>query len=469
MVIAEGMEGIASRLVNGERGNVMGDERKCCHGLEWVNVKHEILFGSTELCSVPQIWAEKTFSNIFLMPEQQFSPLRPLFFRHVAQTSPSPLALEIVRAEGCWMYGPNGERWLDLIAGIGPSVLGHRHPRVQAAVQQQLDTYWHTLVYGELVLSPQVRLAELLAANLPGLDSVYFTNTGTEATEGAMKLAKRATGRPHFVACRYAYHGSTQGAASLMWPSYFTDAFQPLLPGVRHISFNSTEDLVIIDEKTAAVIVETVQGEAGIIPPDPAWLLALRKRCDEQGALLVLDEIQAGMGRTGHLFAFERYGIVPDILLLAKGFGGGMPLGAFVARHELMQLLSYNPVLGHITTFGGHPVSAAAGLATLEVLLEGELLSQVPAKAALFEQLLVHPDIRALRSAGLWFAVDLGDAEKVQAVIQFCLRNGIITDWFLFNDRSLRIAPPLTITEPEIRFACTTIIQALDHCASLTT
>ncbi len=387
--------------------------------------------------------------------------LRSAFFRHVAQTSPAPLALEIERAEGCWLYAPNGERWLDLIAGIGPSVLGHRHPRVQQAVQQQLEAYWHTLVYGEFVLSPQVKLAQLLAENLPGLDAVYFTNSGTEAAEGAMKLAKRATGRPHFVACRNAYHGSTQGAASLMWPTYFTEAFRPLLPGIRHIDFNQESDLHTIDSQTAAVIVETVQGEAGVIPPDPAWLLALRKRCDETGALLILDEIQAGMGRTGTLFAFEQYDIVPDILLLAKGFGGGMPLGAFVARRELMQLLTHDPVLGHITTFGGHPVCVAAGLATLEILLEGDLLAQVPEKEALFRSLLVHPDILELRSAGLWLAVDLGNAAKVQAVIQYCIGKGIITDWFLFNDHSLRIAPPLTISEEEIRFACSVILEGL--------
>ncbi|MDO8367874.1 MAG: aminotransferase class III-fold pyridoxal phosphate-dependent enzyme [Saprospiraceae bacterium] len=400
------------------------------------------------------------------MQTQKSANLRSLFFRHVAQTSPGPLALEIVRAEGCWLYGHHGERWLDLIAGIGPSVLGHRHSRVQRAVQQQLDTYWHTLVYGEFVLTPQVKLAQLLAENLPGLDSVYFTNSGTEAAEGAMKLAKRATGRSEFVACCYAYHGSTQGAASLMWPKDFTEAFQPLLPGIRHIGFNEMPDLNIIDHHTAAVVIETVQGEAGVIPPDPDWLLALRQRCNAVGALLILDEIQAGMGRTGHLFAFEKYGIVPDILLLAKGFGGGMPLGAFVARRELMQTLSHDPVLGHITTFGGHPVCVAAGLATLEILLEGELLVQVPAKEALFRSLLKHPAIHELRSAGLWLAVDLGNADKVKAVIQYCLQKGIITDWFLFNDRSLRIAPPLTISEAEIRFACEVIldgISASDH------
>jgi acetylornithine/succinyldiaminopimelate/putrescine aminotransferase len=248
-----------------------------------------------------------------------------------------------------------------------------------------------------------------------------------------------------------------------MWPTDFTEAFQPLLPGMRHIGFNEVLELDTIDHQTAAVVVETVQGEAGLIPPDPTWLLALRQRCDAAGALLILDEIQAGMGRTGQLFAFEKYGIVPDILLLAKGFGGGMPLGAFVSRRELMQTLTHDPVLGHITTFGGHPVCVAAGLATLEILLEGDLLAQVPAKEALFKSLLVHPGIKEVRSAGLWLAVDLGDASRVQAVIQYCLKNGIITDWFLFNDRSLRIAPPLIITEEEIRFACSVILEGIDH------
>ncbi len=397
------------------------------------------------------------------METQKSVSLRSPFFRHVAQTSPAPLALEIAHAEGCWLHGNGGERWLDLIAGIGPSVLGHRHPRVQQAVQQQLDLYWHTLVYGEFVLAPQVRLAQLLAENLPGLDSVYFTNSGTEAAEGAMKLAKRATGRPHFVACRRAYHGSTQGAASLMSPTDFTDAFQPLLPGIRHMEYNEMGDLNLIDKETAAVIIETVQGEAGVILPRPDWLLALRQRCDAVGALLILDEIQAGMGRTGHLFAFEKYGIVPDILLLAKGLGGGMPLGAFVAKRSLMQLLTHDPVLGHITTFGGHPVCVAAGLATLEILLEGDLIAQVPEKEALFRELLVHPDIRELRSAGLWLAVDLGDWDKVQRVIQHCIQHGIISDWFLFNDQSLRIAPPLTISEAEIRFACSVILEGISR------
>lgn len=393
--------------------------------------------------------------------EMANTPLRLLFQQHVAQTSPAPLGLEIERAEGCWLFDRDGKKYLDLIAGIGPSVLGHRHPKVQAAVEAQLDRYWHTLVYGEFVLTPQVRYAQLLAENLPGLDSVYFVNSGAEAAEGAMKLAKRFTGRPDFIACRNAYHGSTQGAASLMSPTDFTLAFQPLLPGIRHIDFNSDHDLDQITRHTAAVVVETVQGEAGLIPPRPEWLQALRQRCNETGALLILDEIQAGMGRTGQLFAFSRYGIVPDILLLAKGFGGGMPLGAFIARREVMQALTHDPVLGHITTFGGHPVCAAAGLATLETLLSTDLMENTGAKEALFRQLLIHPAIREVRSAGLWLAVDLGDAARVQSVIAHCISRGLITDWFLFNDRSLRIAPPLIISESEIRWACQVILEAL--------
>lgn len=396
-------------------------------------------------------------------PENNSISHRSLFLRHVAQTSPAPLALEIVRAEGCYIYDRTGKKYLDLIAGIGPSVLGHRHPQVQAAVEQQVNSYWHTLVYGEYVLAPQVEFARLLAENLPGLDSVYFVNSGAEATEGAMKLAKRFTGRYKFLACRNAYHGSTQGAASLMDPTDFTRAFQPLLPGIGHMHFNNHADLEKIDASVAAVIVETVQGEAGLIPPDPAWLQALRRRCTETGTLLILDEIQAGFGRTGALFAFEKFGVVPDILLLAKGFGGGMPLGAFIARRELMQALTHDPVLGHITTFGGHPVCCAAGLATLKVLLESDLLAQVPQKAALFSELLVHPAILELRSAGLWFAVDLGSFDKVLTTIRYCIENGVITDWFLFNERSLRIAPPLTITLEEIRFACGVIVAALNQ------
>jgi acetylornithine/succinyldiaminopimelate/putrescine aminotransferase len=390
-----------------------------------------------------------------------YASQRALFLQHVAQTSPAPLALEIESASGCWLHDVSGKKYLDLIAGIGPSVLGHRHPHVLEAVLQQTGQYWHTLVYGEYVLSPQVKLAERLASVLPGLDSVFFVNSGAEATEGAMKLAKRATGRPHFVACRNAYHGSTQGAASLMSPDDFTRAFHPLLPGVFHINFNETAGLEQIDDRVAAVIVETVQGEAGVIPPDAGWLQALRRRCSETGALLILDEIQAGMGRTGTLFAFEQYGIVPDILLLAKGLGGGMPLGAFIAPKSLMQLLTdSDPVLGHITTFGGHPVSAAAGLATLEVLLDTDLVSLAKRKGDLFRNQLNHPEIREIRQAGLWLGVDVGSFERVQKIIAHCLHEGVVTDWFLFNNHTLRIAPPLIISEEEISLACSVINAA---------
>lgn len=391
----------------------------------------------------------------------RFASQRQLFFQHLAQTSPAPLAIAIERAEGLYLYDQTGKSYLDLISGIGPSVLGHRLPQVQAAIELQLNQYWHTLVYGEFILNPQVDLAALLTAQLPELDAVYLVNSGTEATEGAMKLAKRYTGRPEFVACRNAYHGSTQGAASLMDPDYFTLAYQPLLPGIRHMDFNDPTGLNQINDRTAAVIVETVQGEAGLIPPNPAWLKALRARCTETGALLILDEIQAGYGRTGKLFAFQHFDIQPDILLLAKGFGGGMPIGAFMAPKRIMDTLSNNPVLGHITTFGGHPVCAAAALATLQTLLDSDLMDAVPQKEQLFRSLLVHPDIVEVRSAGLWLAVDLGTAQKVQSVIRHCLEQGVITDWFLFNDHSLRIAPPLIITEAEIRFACQVILEGL--------
>lgn len=374
------------------------------------------------------------------------------------------MMLEIERAEGSYLYDASGRAYLDLIAGISVSVLGHRHPAVVAAVKAQADKYLHTLVYGEYVLSPQVRLAELLARHLPaGLGSVYFVNSGSEATEGAMKLAKRFTGRAEIVACREAYHGSTQGAASLMEPKTFTRAFHPLLPGIRHICFNKEEDLEVISEKTACVVLETVQAEVGVQPPSATYLKALRRRCDETGALLVLDEIQAGYGRTGTLWAFTQFGIVPDILLLAKGMGGGMPIGAFVASRELMSSLSFDPPLGHITTFGGHPVCCAAALATLEVLVQTDLLGQVRQKEALFRSLLVHPGIVEVRSAGLLMAVEVGDFPVLQQVIRACQHRGVITDWFLFNDRSLRIAPPLTISEGEIRLACQVIQEALDE------
>ena len=374
------------------------------------------------------------------------------------------MSLEIARGEGCYLIDTDGKRYLDLIAGIGVSVLGHNHPAVVEAVRTQAGTYMHTLVYGEFVLSPQVELATLLAGQLPdGLEAVYFTNSGTEATEGAMKLAKRLTGRTEIISAERSYHGSTQGAASLMWPTDFTRAFHPLLPGIRHLDFNCDHCLHRITERTAAVILETVQAEWGIRPPRPEWLRAVRRRCDEVGALLILDEIQAGYGRTGSLFAFEQYGVVPDILLLAKGFGGGMPLGAFVSSKERMDGFTNNPVLGHITTFGGHPVSCAAGLATLKTLLaRPELIAEVPRKAAHFIDLIKdHPAIRDIRHAGLWMALELTDFDQVRTVIARCLERGLITDWFLFNERSLRVAPPLTVTYGELEEAADILRGAL--------
>ena len=375
------------------------------------------------------------------------------------------MGLEIAGGHGCYLTDTDGKDYLDLIAGIGVSVLGHNHPTIVQAVQDQAGRYMHTLVYGEFVLAPQARYAHLLADNLPdGLDNVYFVNSGAEACEGAMKLAKRATGRAEIISAIRSYHGSTQGAASLQWPKDFTEAFQPLLPDISHLDFNCDTCLNRITERTAAVIIETVQAEWGIRKPRPEWIRAVRARCTEVGALLILDEIQAGMGRTGTLWAFEQYGVVPDILLLAKGFGGGMPLGAFVARKKVMDLLTIEPVLGHITTFGGHPVSCAAGLATFQTLLaQPELIGSVKEKEALFHELLVHPKIRQVRSAGLWMAVELEDFDAIRATIAGCLERGLITDWFLWNERSLRIAPPLIITEQEIREACKIILAVLDQ------
>ncbi len=389
--------------------------------------------------------------------------LRTLFLQHLAPTSEFPLMLEIERTEGVYLFGTNGEKWIDFISGIGVSSLGHRHPAVQKAVEEQLNRYWHTMVYGEYVLSPQVKLATKLSEVLPqNLNSVYFTNSGAEATEGAMKLAKRFTGRYEIIACKDAYHGSTQGAASLMSDGYFTDAYRPLLPGIKHIEFNKIADLQHITDKTAAIFVEPIKAESGVTLPENDYLLHLQKRCHQTGTLLILDEIQTGYGRTGTLFAFEQWGIIPDILLLAKGMGGGMPIGAFVASKDIMKVLSVNPLLGHITTFGGHPVSCAAALATLEALLQSNYISQVSEKAHYIKASLQHPKVREIRHSGLLMAVELSDFDCLQRVIQYSLKNGVITDWFLFNNRSMRIAPPLTITYQEIDAACAVIRKGLD-------
>lgn len=387
---------------------------------------------------------------------------RQLFLNHLAQTSEMPLEIEVVKGRGMYLEDKDGLKYMDLIAGIGVSALGHCHPKVVSAIVNQSQKYLHTLVYGEYILSPQVELASLLSNILPDpLDTVYFVNSGSEATEGAMKLAKRYTGRPNIVACKNAYHGSTQGAASLMSPKDFTGPFHPLLPGINHISYNCEACLDRIDYSTACVIIETVQGEAGVQLPKFDYLKKLRNRCNEVGALLVLDEIQCGFGRTGTFFAFEQFDIVPDILLLAKGMGGGMPIGAFIAPNAIMQSLSKNPPLGHITTFGGHPVSCAASLATAQYLHESDLIEQVKFKANRFRAGLVHPAILEVRNCGLMMAVELEDFETVQKVIRYCLKNGLITDWFLFNNRSLRIAPPLIIKDEEIEKACSIIVKGL--------
>lgn len=388
--------------------------------------------------------------------------LRNLFLHHVAQTSPAPLMLEIDHAEGHYLHTTDGKKYLDLISGIGVSCLGHRHPVIIEAIREQTEKYLHTMVYGEYVLSPQVKLSKLLTDHLPAsLDCVYFVNSGAEATEGAMKLVKRFTQRYEIIACRNAYHGSTQGAASLMSDPTYTQAYRPLLPGISFIDFNREADLEKITHRTAAVVMEVVQAEAGVRLPDGEYLLKLRRRCDEVGAMLVFDECQTGFGRTGTLFAFEQYGIVPDILTLAKGMGGGMPIGAFVSSKACMSVLSHDPVLGHITTFGGHPVSCAAALATLETLLSEQWIARVKEKEQLFRSLLQHPSIREVRSAGLLIAVELDSFETVLRVCEACLQRGLIVDWFLFNPNCLRIAPPLTITEDEIRWAakiCTDVM-----------
>lgn len=389
--------------------------------------------------------------------------LRQLFLANNAQTTNFPLLLEFERAEGVYLYDANGKPYIDLIAGIGVSNTGHGHPYVIEAIKNQLDKYLHLMVYGEYVQTPQVKLAEKLVSLLPdNLQSVYFVNSGAEAVEGALKLAKRYTGRAQVLACHNSYHGSTHGALSVMGNEEYKQAYRPLLPGVGFIRFNEPADLELITTDTACVIIETVQGEAGIRVADVAYLQALSRRCKQTGTLLILDEIQAAMGRTGKLWAFEHYGIVPDILLLAKALGGGMPLGAFVASKQIMSALSENPILGHITTFGGHPVCCAAGLAAMEVLLNENLIAAVAEKEALFRQLLVHPAIKQIRGKGLMLAIELADFDLNKKIIDRCIANGVITDWFLHCSNSMRIAPPLVITADQIKTACGVILEAVE-------
>lgn len=392
---------------------------------------------------------------------------RELFLKHVAQTSPSPLALEIVRAEGCTLFDSSGKEYIDLIGGISVANVGHRHPKVIDAIRKQLDAYLHIMVYGEFVETPQAQYAKLLTDHLPAtLNSVYFTNSGAEAVEGAMKLAKRVTGRTQIAAFNKSYHGSTQGALSIIGDEYWRNAFRPLLPDVLHLEYNSFESLNEITEQTASVVAETVQSEAGIIVPTMEWMQALKKKCTKTGTFLILDEIQAGFGRTGKLWGFEHFDIVPDILLLGKALGGGMPLGAFIADKKLMDAFTENPVLGHITTFGGHPVCCAAGMAALKAMLEEGCIAQVKQKEELLRSLLIHPPgvgqspgIKAIRSFGLWMAVEFDSLETNKKVIDKCIESGVLTDWFLFAGNCLRISPPLVISDEQIKNACQIIQQ----------
>jgi putrescine aminotransferase len=388
---------------------------------------------------------------------------RQLFLANLAQTTDFPLLIEIERAEGIWLYGPAGEKYIDLISGIGVSNVGHRHPKVLEAIHHQLDKYLHLMVYGEYVQAPQTLLAQALCQTLPeSLDNVYLVNSGSEAVEGALKLAKRYTNRREIVSCINAYHGSSHGALSVGGNEQFKRAYRPLLPGVSNIVYGSFHQLETITSETAAVIIETVQGEAGIRVACTEYFKAVRKRCDEVGALLIVDEIQSGFGRTGKFWAFEHFDFIPDIVVCAKGMGGGMPIGAFIASQHIMAALKNNPLLGHITTFGGHPVSAAASLATLKILQEENLIGQVEEKANLFKKLLVHPKIKGIRNKGLMMAVEFESFDVLKPIIDRAIALGVITDWFLFCDDAMRIAPPLIISHDEIQHSCRIILGSIE-------
>ena len=388
---------------------------------------------------------------------------RQLFFRHLAQTSSAPVALEMKRAEGIYIIDIDNKKYIDGISGFSVNNIGHSHPHVVKAVQEQVAEYMHLIVYGEFIQSPQVAYADMLTHHLPdSLNTVYFTNSGAEATEGAMKLAKRVTNRTNIIAFKKAYHGSTQGALSIMGDEYWRNAYRPLLPGIVHADYNNYNVLQEINDSTACIIMEVVQAEAGIIPADKEWLKAVREKCTETGTLLVFDEIQSGFGRTGSLWAFEQYNIVPDILLLGKALGGGMPLGAFIASNELMITLTDNPVLGHITTFGGHPVSCTAGKAALEVLLKDDYIETVIHKEKILIDNITHPAIKAIRHCGLWMAIEFESFEINQSIVHECIQKGLITDWFVFAASSLRIAPPLIITEEELHRLCAIVLESIE-------
>lgn len=386
------------------------------------------------------------------------------FLKYQAQTGPSPLALEVSHAKGSYIYDHNQKAHLDFVAGVSANTLGHSHPRIVEAVQQQAASYMHVMVYGEYIQSPAVELTKLLAAQLPGpLETTYLVNSGTEAMEGAMKLAKRATGRSEIIAAQGAYHGNTQGSLSLMDYPERTQAFRPLLPGIKHIGFNNEQDLEKITQATAAVVLETIQGGAGFIQPINHYLKKVKKRCEQVGALLILDEIQPGFGRTGKLFAFMHYDVVPDILILGKGMASGMPIGAFTASSDTMALLKQHPKMGHITTFGGNAVIAAAALATLKELTESNLQRETLRKEQLFRRLLVHPLIKEIRGKGLMLAPIVESEEIANYVILEAAKRGLILFWLLFEGKAIRITPPLTISDQEIKHGCAIIIAILEQ------
>jgi len=381
----------------------------------------------------------------------------------VGQTSPFPLGLEVEKAEGVYIYAPNGKKYLDMISGIAVSNLGHGNKNIIKAVQDQAQKYMHTMVYGEHIQSPQIEFAKKLTDLLPeNLNSVFYVNSGSEAVEGAMKLSKRYTGRYEIIACRNGYHGNTHGSQSLMDNEYLSQAYRPFVPGIRFIEYDNIESLEFITKKTAAVITETIQGDIGIKIARQEFMQALREKCDETGSLLVFDEIQTGFGRTGKLFAFEHYNIIPDILLIAKAMGGGMPTGALIADRRLLQVFTNNPILGYISTFGGHPVSLAAAVAALDELTEKNIINSIQKKEKLFLKYLKHSAIKEIRYKGLFFAVDLGDTDFVKRVINSAYENGVLMDWFLYNDSAFRLAPPLIIEEEEIKSACDIIVDAIE-------
>ena len=385
------------------------------------------------------------------------------FLRYQAPTSLYPLGLEVQRAKGSYIYDKDGKAYLDLVSGVSACTLGHCHPRVVKAIQQQAEQYMHTMVYGEYSQAPAIEFCKLLAKNLPNpLETTYLVNSGTEAIEGSMKLAKRATGRSQIIAAKYAYHGNTQGSLSIMDYELRKQPFRPLLPDVDWIEFNNENDINKITERTAGVVLETIQGGAGFITPTNDYLKKVKKRCEEVGALLILDEIQPGFGRTGKLFGFQNYDVVPDILAIGKGMASGLPCGAFVASYELMHLLADNPKMSHITTFGGNPVIAAASLATLQELLETDLIAQTIEKEKLFRKLLKHPKIKSVNGKGLMLAAIMEDADLANHIILYSHERGYIFFWLLFELRAVRISPPLTITNEEIEKSCAMILEAIE-------